>query len=71
MVDLVDDHVDELQELLAAATRQREVLVLHYVADLDVASIAKLLIGVGTVAAAERGRQAIVRTVDHNGLARR
>ena len=52
--DLVDDHVDELRELLAGLPRrQREVLVLHYVADLDVASIAKLLgIGVGTVKAA-------------------
>jgi RNA polymerase sigma factor (sigma-70 family) len=43
-----------LRELLAGLPRrQREVLVLHYVADLDVASIAKLLgIGVGTVKAA-------------------
>ena len=63
---LVDDHVDELRELLAGLPRrQREVLVLHYVADLDVASIAKLLgIGVGTVKSSlSRGRQAIVRTV--------
>ena len=61
-----DDHVDELRELLAGLPRrQREVLVLHYVADLDVASIAKLLgIGVGTVKSSlSRGRQAIVRTV--------
>jgi RNA polymerase sigma factor (sigma-70 family) len=64
--DLVDDHVDEVRELLAGLPRrQREVLVLHYVADLDVASIAKLLgIGVGTVKSSlSRGRQAIVRTV--------
>jgi RNA polymerase sigma factor (sigma-70 family) len=64
--DLIDDHVDELRELLAGLPRrQREVLVLHYVADLDVASIAKLLgIGVGTVKSSlSRGRQAIVRTV--------
>jgi len=63
--DLVDDHVDELRELLAGLPRrQREVLVLHYVADLDMASIAKLLgIGVGTVKSSlSRGRQAIVRT---------
>ena len=60
------DLVDELRELLAGLPRrQREVLVLHYVADLDVASIAKLLgIGVGTVKSSlSRGRQAIVRTV--------
>jgi RNA polymerase sigma factor (sigma-70 family) len=64
--DLVDDHLDEVRELLAGLPRrQREVLVLHYVADLDVASIAKLLgIGVGTVKSSlSRGRQAIVRTV--------
>lgn len=64
--DLVDDHLDELRELLAGLPRrQREVLVLHYVADLDVASIAKLLgISVGTVKSSlSRGRQAIVRTV--------
>lgn len=64
--DVVDDGVDELRELLAGLPRrQREVLVLHYVADLDVASIAKLLgIGVGTVKSSlSRGRQAIVRTV--------
>jgi RNA polymerase sigma factor (sigma-70 family) len=64
--DLVDDHVDEVRELLAGLPRrQREVLVLHYVADLDVASIAKLLgISVGTVKSSlSRGRQAIVRTV--------
>lgn len=64
--DLVDDHVDELRELLAGLPRrQREVLVLHYVADLDVTSIAKLLgISVGTVKSSlSRGRQAIVRTV--------
>jgi hypothetical protein len=64
--DLVDDGVDEVRELLAGLPRrQREVLVLHYVADLDVASIAKLLgIGVGTVKSSlSRGRQAIVRTV--------